>query len=53
MFKKLVKIIAGIKCEADRWEAWAAIDRAFDTERISFEDHELLYNLADMVVVEE
>lgn len=53
MFKKLVKMIAGIKCEADRWESWAAIDRAFDTERISFEDHELLYNLADMVVVEE
>ena len=53
MFKKLVKMIAGIKCEADRWEAWAAIDRAFDAERISFEDHELLYNLADMVKVEE
>lgn len=53
MFKKLVKMIAGIKSEDDRLEAWAAIDRAFDADSISFADHELLYNLAEMVEVEE
>lgn len=51
MFKKLVKAIAAIQSENDRDECYWQIDRAFEEERISFEDHELLYGLAGMVEV--
>ena len=51
MFKKLVKAIAAIQNENDRDECYWQIDRAFEEERISFEDHELLYGLAGMVEV--
>ena len=51
MFKKIVKSIAAIKTENDRDECYWQIDRAFEEERISFEDHELLYGLAGMVEV--
>ena len=47
MFKKIVKAIAAIKTDDCYWQ----IDRAFDEERISFEDHELLYGLVGMVEV--
>ena len=49
MFKKIVKSIAAIKTENDRDECYWQIDR--EEERISFEDHELLYGLAGMVEV--
>lgn len=52
MFKKLVKSIAAVKTEADRNGCFAQIDRAFDAEKISWDDHETLYNLASMVKVE-
>lgn len=51
MFKKIVKAIAAIKTENDRDDCYWQIDRAFEEERISFEDHELLYGLAGMVEV--
>lgn len=51
MFKKLVKAIAAIQNENDRDECYWQIDRAFEEEHISFEDHELLYGLAGMVEV--
>lgn len=51
MFKKIVKSIAAIKTENDRDECYWQIDRAFEEEQISFEDHELLYGLAGMVEV--
>ena len=38
MFKKLVKAIAAIQSENDRDECYWQIDRAFEEERISFED---------------
>ena len=40
-----MKAIAAIKTENDRDDCYWQIDRAFDEERISFEDHELLYGL--------
>ena len=49
MYKMLVKAIAAIQSENDRDECYWQIDRAFEEERISFEDHELLYGLAGMV----
>lgn len=49
--RKIVKSIAAIKTENDRDECYWQIDRAFEEERISFEDHELLYGLAGMVEV--
>lgn len=52
MFKKLVKSIAAIKTEGDRNSCFAQIDRAFDAEKISWDDHETLYNLTSMVNVE-
>lgn len=35
----------------DRDECYWQIDRAFEEEQISFEDHELLYGLSGMVEV--
>ena len=51
MFKKIVISIAAIKTENARDECYWQIDRAFGEERISFEDHELLYGLAGMIEV--
>ena len=53
MFKKLVKMIAGIKVEADRHDAWTEIEKAYQAGKISWDDHETLYTLASMVKVEE
>ena len=51
MFKKIVKSIAAIKTENDRDNCYSQVERAVEEERISFEDHELLYGLAGMVEV--
>ena len=53
MFKKLVKMVSEIKTENDRDATFWQIDRAFEQEKISAADHELLYKLAGMVKVEE
>ena len=46
-----MKSIAAIKTANDRDECYWQIDRAFEEERISSEDHELLYGLAGMIEV--
>ena len=53
MFKKLVYKIAAIKTEGDRNECFAEIDKAFDNNKITWNDHETLYNLAAAVVAAE
>ena len=52
MFKKIVRAISEIKSEADRNDCYNQIDKAFDAEKISFDDHEMLYKLAAMVSME-
>ncbi|MFR6369791.1 MAG: hypothetical protein ACLUOA_13205 [Gemmiger formicilis] len=53
MFKKLVYKIAAIKTEGDRNECFAEIDKAFDNDKITWNDHETLYSLAAAVVTAE
>ena len=53
MFKKLVYKIAAIKTEGDRSECFAEIDKAFDSDKITWNDHETLYSLAAAVVAAE
>lgn len=50
-FKELVKQIHKIENYQDRASVWANIDRSFENGRISWDDHELLYDLACMVSV--
>ena len=52
MFKKLVYKIAAIKTEDDRNECFAEIDKAFDNDKITWNDHETLYSLAAVVTAE-
>ena len=51
MFKKLVQQIAAIKSVDDRNTCFGAINFAFERNKISWDDHELLYDLAAMVRV--
>lgn len=50
-FKELVKQIHAIGSDQDRASVWANIDHSFEKGRISWDDHELLYDLACMVRV--
>ena len=50
-FKQLVKMIHGIKTEEDRDEVCGAIAKSFESERITYSDYNLLFDLAYMVVV--
>lgn len=52
MFKKLVYKIAAIKTEGDRDGCFAEIDKAFDNDKITWNDHETLYSLAAVVTAE-
>ena len=52
MFKRLVYKIAAIKTEGDRNKCFAEIDKAFDSDKISWNDHETLYSLAAVVAAE-
>lgn len=45
MFKKLVKMIAEINGTEDFDKACGEIDRAFQSEKITWADHEVLYTL--------
>lgn len=45
MFKKIVKQIAEIETRVEFDEACGAIDRAYDREKITWDDHETLYSL--------
>ena len=51
MFKKLVYQISKIKTEDDRNQCFGAINCMFNRGKINWEDHEVLYELAEMVVV--
>ena len=51
MFKKLVYQISRIKTEDARNQCFGAIDYMFNKGKISWEDHEALYKLAEMVAV--
>lgn len=49
MFKKLVAQIADIITQDDFDAACGAIDRAFQSEKITWKDYELLYRLLAQV----
>ena len=51
MFKALVKSIAEISTEEDYSTTCGTIDRAFDQEKISWADHELLYSLLSKIKI--
>lgn len=45
-FKQLVAAIAGIESEEDRNYVCGEINLSFEHEKISWKDHEMLYQLA-------
>lgn len=45
-FKQLVVLISRISTEDDRSYALGELDRSFEREKISWNDHEMLYQLA-------
>ena len=45
MFKKIVKMIAEANTREEIDAACAAIDKAFQAEKITWTDHEILYAL--------
>lgn len=49
MFKKLVEIIASIATLEDFNYACGRVDRAFQDEKISWSDHQLLYKLLSLL----
>lgn len=48
-FKQLVKFIHDMRSKAGFDGILADIDSSFEAERITFEDHEILYNIAYLV----
>lgn len=52
MFKKIVAAIAAIKTQEDFDIACGMINTAFQQEKISWKDHELLYSLISKIRVE-
>ena len=44
-FKQLVVLISEIKNEEDYWEACGKIDISFQKEKITWKDHEVLFNI--------
>ena len=48
-FKKLVIMIDNIKTKDDVLYTWAAINKSFEADKISWNDHELLYDLASKI----
>ena len=52
MFKKIVAAIAAIKTQEDFDIACGMINTAFQQEKISWKDHELLYSLISKMRVE-
>ena len=45
-FKQLVALISEINSEDDRSYTLGEIDRSFEREKISWSDHDMLYQLA-------
>ena len=50
-FKTIVKEIANIITEDDRNRVFWQIDRSFEREVISWQDHELLFELASKIAI--
>lgn len=50
-YKKLVEAIANMKTEEDRLEVWGQINRSFEKEKITWKDHETLYDLASRITL--
>lgn len=44
-FKKLVILISEIKNEDDFWEAYGKVDISFQKEKITWNDHQCLFNI--------
>ena len=52
MFKKLVRKITECTSMDELFRLESEISKAFEKEQISWSDHELLYNLIGMIVIE-
>lgn len=50
-FKKLVQLICAIRTKYDLDNACAQIDHSFNLEKITFADHEMLYELVAKINV--
>lgn len=50
-FKQLVAAIAEIRSEEKRLEVFGEIDRSFCRDKITFKDHEILYDIASRVTI--
>ena len=50
-FKQLVQMIHDIETEDDRNKTWGEINKSFESDKITWKDHEMLYDLASMVRV--
>ena len=50
-FKQLVKEIAEIKTEEERLTVYVDIDNSFQHEKITWDDHQILYTLAFRVII--
>lgn len=48
-FKKLVALISEIKNEDDYWKVYGQIDIAFQKEKITWNDHECLFNILRLI----
>lgn len=49
MFKKLAKMIAAIETTVEFDEACGAIEQAFNREKITWSDHEILFSLLRLI----
>lgn len=49
MFKKIVKQFSEVKTKGDFDAACGAIDTAYQQEKISWNDHEILYGLTALI----
>lgn len=50
-FKQLVKEIAEIKTEEERLTVYVDIDNSFQHEKITWDDHQILYTLVFRVII--
>lgn len=52
MFKKIVSAIAAINTQEDVNTVYGMIDTAFQQEKITWKDHEVLFEIAGKIRVE-
>ena len=53
MFKKLVVMISTIETQEDFNIVWGAIDTAFQHEKISWNEHQTLFNLIKKITIKD